>query len=966
MKFNKRCLTAFSDENPFMAMGTKSKLFDTSFSLTSELFLYDYSAGVQYPALQTDNKFYRLRWCEGGDRGILATGNEEGRVTLYTPAPEKNISFEMVSSCAALEGDVLGLDFNPSKNVIAAGSSNGKIIFWNLNKIDSQYTSDIPLTSNITCLSWNKKVSRILCVGTDDGKILILDIRAKNVAMTLGGEEMTSVMDVMWHPSGSTSILAATNQKKVQCFNLSSDSTFQIGSHENGLISLSVVDCSHVAAASKEQVDIIDVSENRVVESIPVDGIFEASFSRKDPLMALSYRSGSTEVVPRTTERMLPSNSGCIVEDKVVGSDVYRIEDENMREVEEDRLMKKIKEVLYKDGVYELRRRGLGEMLLEEEMNKGNECLEENGLDKKVGELSMKMRFDLKDPLTLALIRGDLDKAYEESIKGSRTIPFSLFLALAKGKDALPMESDDVLILLSVSQLTSTFGEILHKVSKDQWMVLVSLVSLSSLSDTEFISNALRIAEELHDRDKLIVYAMTNRLEEYFRLKTSMYTMPTDVYGVRDFFQSYKSVMIDLESMNGCYKDPAISEYFWYAIAHGERPTKIKYDDMGININLGKTSFPVKMGQKDVPVGKGVHEKMGRISPLLEAQTPSRVASDDVGMARGGFYDRAKGPMIPGHKDGGIGQEARRTQHAFSPATRGSQLFPKPGSPTQDATPGPRSETVSPAYKGIPQPPALSHTLSPQYVAAPQGPPPKPYIPKPGMTPQGTAASTYGSAPAGLSMTYSSASSVSSYPPMPSPPSSMSQSMSTPSTYGSTPRSGPPGPYISRPGLTPQSAPGYSGSPPKGHAPMPQPPRTQTTAGPATYSQGMQDDRMASMNKQEQQSHNLNTDEILDVFEAIIRDLTEKASSRANLIIRNKLKEVTKRLAIYNSVSRESFSSVVLDGIDRINKEIKRDGDYEEMKNKVRETVVKCSETGENRADLWMPSIYTLLQIVYH
>ena len=110
----------------------------------------------------------------------------------------------------------------------------------------------------------------------------------------------------------------------------------------------------------------------------------------------------------------------------------------------------------------------------------------------------------------------------------------------------------------------------------------------------------------------------------------------------------------------------------------------------------------------------------------------------------------------------------------------------------------------------------------------------------------------------------------------------------------------------------------------------------------------------------------LDTEEILNTFEGVIRELIEKASAKANLIVRNKLKEVTKRLSIYNSVTRDTFSPAILSGIDRINSEIKGDGNADSMKQRIREVILECTETGENRADLWMPSVYTLLQIVYH
>lgn len=894
MKFNKRCLTAFSEEHPFMAMGTKSKLFDTSFSLTSELFLYDYSTGVQHPALLTDNKFYRLRWCEGGKRAVLATGNEDGKVSLYTPVPESGVSFELLASCSALEGDVHGLDYNASKGILAAGSSNGKIIFWNLNKMESQYTSDIPLTSNITCLSWNKKVSRILCAGTDDGKILILDIRAKNVAMTLGNDEMAAVTDVMWHPNGSTSIIATTNQRKLQCFNLSSDSTQQIGNHAGGLIGLSMIDCSHVAACSKEQIDIVDLESNSVTETMPVEGVFEVSFSKRDPLMALSYTGGTTEIVSRATKNIIPRCAGCIVDDRIVGASMYRIEDEPMEDVEENGFMKKIKNAMYKDGAYRLDRKELGELLLAEEAGIDRDA--EDG----VKDMTMGLRLDLNDPLTLTLIRGDMEKAYKESVSSGKTVPLSLFLALANGRDSLSLDSDDVLTLLSTAQVTSTFSHVLDKISNSQWKAVLSLLSFSVLSDPEFTSHALRISERLDSRDKLLVYAITNRLDKYFELKTSIHAMPKSVFEARSFFQAYKSVVADLESMGGTYKSPVLSEYFWYAAGHGERPAKITYDDLGININLGKASSAI---QKPVSAAKR--------SPVFEnAGSQERV--------------QASAP-------------AARTSSAF--ARQEERSLPSMQEPMQ---PKPTS------FKSIPQPGLYTASQSvgstPSFAPAP--PAPRTLIPKPGQmaAPQGV--STYASM---------SQSSLVKPPGFAAPP----QAQGSVSTYGTMPQERAK-PLIPKPSLG--SASPSMRSPKLAHAPMPQ---AASIPAPATYARASPP-QAARAPEQIPVQQSLDAEEILNTFEAIIQDLTERASSKANLIIRNKLKEVTKRLSIYTSIPRDTFGASVLGGIDRINREIRNDSNSEEMKHKVREAIERCTEAGENRADLWMPSVYTLLQIVYH
>ncbi|ADM11950.1 WD40 domain-containing Sec31-like protein [Encephalitozoon intestinalis ATCC 50506] len=951
MKFNKRCLTVFSDEKPFMAMGTKSKLFDTSFSLTSELFLYDYSLGVQYPPLQTDNKFYKLKWCGWGDGEILATGNEDGKVTLYTPAPEKNISFELLSSCCVLEGDVLGLDFNPSKGVLAAGSSNGKIIFWNLNRLDSQYTSDIPLTSNITCLSWNKKVSRILCAGTDDGKILILDIRAKNVAMTLGGDDITMVSDVMWHPNGSTSILAATNQKRLQCFNLSSDSTSQIGEHESGIIRLSLIDKGYMAASSKEQVDIIEVSSNKVIDTIPVDGIFEVSFSKRDPLMALSYVGGTTEILPRVTTDVLPTNPGCIVGCNIVGKDLYEIEDKKMKDVEEDAFVGKIKKLLYPDGNYSIDRKGLGELLLGEAIGRNNKKnLEvDEELNKKVSGMSLELKLDLEDPLTLALIKGDLEEAYSESVESNKTVPFSQFLALAKGSESLSFDSDDPLILLATAQITARFSDLLEKISTSQWLALLSIISFSPLSDSDFFSNALELANKLGNEEKLLVYAIVNRLDDYFELKESMYRMPKSIYEVRDFFQRYKEIVSDLESMGGLYKSPMISEYFWYASTHGETPTRIKYEDLGINIYLGRATSSISSPKSSSPsIGDSYgRQNVFKRSPSLEPQTrQDSGATVKYGMASIKPNTPMTGPsLLSSHS----GMSTTTTSSLGRPIIPGASI----SSAHKNIVQSPPSPVISQQRMKVPSPP-LGPNKSP-YSSVGLSAAQKMYIPRPGYKTM-PSTPTYNSASKGISQkTYSSMPDISSLSSSSQPVSTYGTMSRGPSSQEHSSQSNVSKPYIPKPGIPSSPSLSPQNNLQRPNIPIPQP-----------QGRDLEPSAQSQASSPQKSTDNLNSEEILKTFESITEGLIEKASSKANLIVRNKLKEVTKRLSIYGSVAKDTFSPLILGGIDRINKEIKNNENTDTMKQKVREIILECTESGENRADLWMPSIYTLLQIVYH
>jgi protein transport protein SEC31 len=898
MKFDKKCLTAFSSRNPYVAMGTKTKLFDQSFSLTSELFLYNYNEDKQYGALQTDDKLHRLLWCESESTSLLATGNDNGKVTLYNCNEDK--SFELVATCDALEGNVLGLDYNPSKNVLAAGSSNGKIIFWNLNKIDCQYTSDIPLTANITALAWNRKVAKILCAGTDKGKILILDIRDKKVAMTVSDENMSYISDVMWHPAIGTSIFAITNQPSLQCFNLSTDSSVEIGRHSSGLIGLSQVDVSHVAASSQDKIDFIDISTNTVSRSIEVQGIAAVSFSTKDPLMALSYTSGTTEVVSTVSESLKSRAPHAIIEDRIVSIETYKIEDKEPGAECTDPLLAKMKGLLYRDGCFELKREELGELLLNEELG-----------EKSVPE-GEGFKFDLKDPLILALIRNESDKIAAEGLLENKAVPMPLFMALLDEDDGIMDLAHDCYSQLMCARRRKSYTRIVKETVPSQWRVVLSILCHSSLDDPAFISSALELAQRLVDKERLVIYAMTNNLDEYFKLKESFYEAPKDVYGVRGFFNAYRGLADDLESMGGSYESPMLSEYYWYALSHGRKLSSIKFSDANIAMNRAERGRghaspkiePLSRGRAEVTAAPVATRGAGSCysNPKLQAPTPTMPFEGTQPQARA--IPRSPPAVEPKACPSAAGFRIP-TSSALQAHSYGT--FASPVVKPSAVVPGGAARSV-----GIPTTPKLSP------LGSMSSPGPGMYAAQPGPMP--SRPGVYGAAPKPS--------------PIPKPPTygSIPQPTASPRlpTHGAVPQ---PSTYASKPAMSPA-------------APVPQ------QAAPAT--------------KQAQiKALDLDPNKTLDDFEAIVADLVDKASSKASLIIKNKLKEVNKRISVYSSIERSTFAPVILTGITQINSEIRESSDPAEMKRKVHDIITICVDSGQNRADMWLPSIFTLLQLVY-
>lgn len=282
MEINKRCISAFAEKEPFVALATKSKLFDPSFSLTSELILVNYISGKVYPALTTDMKFCKIRWCEFDKSSYLVAGHENGMISIYNKTDDGLV---LLKSKQCMEDDVTALDFLSTKGVLVAGSSKGKIIFWTLSNLDKEYALDIPVSGSISSIAWNPKVSKILCVGTTDGNIKVLDIKKNSVIMTLNSKEFTEVKHLEWDLENNTKLNVMSEKGYVTVFDLSNDSVSKFGNHSDQLIGF-----SKDVVVSKTKIEVNGTF-------MAIKDSFDCAISKRDPVIALSCASGSTDII---------------------------------------------------------------------------------------------------------------------------------------------------------------------------------------------------------------------------------------------------------------------------------------------------------------------------------------------------------------------------------------------------------------------------------------------------------------------------------------------------------------------------------------------------------------------------------------------------------------------------------------------------------------------------------------------
>lgn len=281
MEINKRCISAFAKSGPFVALATKSKLFDPTFSLTSELILVNYMSGKIYPSVTTELKFCKILWCEFGESQYLVAGHENGVISVYDRTED---GLALLKSKQCLEDDVTALDFFASKAVLVAGSSRGKIVFWTLSNMEKEYALDIAISIGISAIAWNPKVSKILCVGSAEGVIKVLDIKKNSVIMTLNSKEFSEVRQLEWDPENNTKLNVVSEKGYITIFDLSNDTVTKLGNHPDSIIGF-----YRDIVVSKSQIEVGGTF-------IKINDSFECAISRRDPVLALSYVSGSTNI----------------------------------------------------------------------------------------------------------------------------------------------------------------------------------------------------------------------------------------------------------------------------------------------------------------------------------------------------------------------------------------------------------------------------------------------------------------------------------------------------------------------------------------------------------------------------------------------------------------------------------------------------------------------------------------------
>lgn len=137
-------------------------------------------------------KFASLDWIDFNDPyGIIAGGMEDGAITLWDPKKimeggplaDPKLGKGCVSATKIHNGVPVGsIEFNPhKKNLLASGGSEVLIQDISANlKAPNVFKPGVPNYhegSRITSISWNRIVQHILASASEDGKIVVWDLK---------------------------------------------------------------------------------------------------------------------------------------------------------------------------------------------------------------------------------------------------------------------------------------------------------------------------------------------------------------------------------------------------------------------------------------------------------------------------------------------------------------------------------------------------------------------------------------------------------------------------------------------------------------------------------------------------------------------------------------------------------------------------------------------------------------------
>uniref|UniRef100_M4B6P5 Protein transport protein SEC31 n=1 Tax=Hyaloperonospora arabidopsidis (strain Emoy2) TaxID=559515 RepID=M4B6P5_HYAAE len=220
-------------------------------------------------AIKTPSRFTSLAWRDVPRHhdtcpyGIIAGGMADGSVSLWNPALilDREPGSDAPASCeigriTRHKGAVNALQFNPhedSAHLLASGGSDGEVFIMSLEKLASPgvFMPGGPLVApqtqvnEITSVAWNTQVNYIIATGSQNGTVVIWDLKQKKPWCELRDPSRGATTALVWNPNEGLQIATASGddqQPVVKLWDLRNSTSTPLAEfhdHTAGVLSMS-------------------------------------------------------------------------------------------------------------------------------------------------------------------------------------------------------------------------------------------------------------------------------------------------------------------------------------------------------------------------------------------------------------------------------------------------------------------------------------------------------------------------------------------------------------------------------------------------------------------------------------------------------------------------------------------------------------------------------------------------------
>ncbi len=289
MLINKKCIAAFARKNPYIVMATTPKLVDQDFSVKSELMVVDYFSGKTLGSMCVEIMFSKIIWCETGSKNYFAGVYDEGEIFIYEYV-DGNIVF--VTQKKFFKEEIGSVDYLGSKCLLAASSTSGKVGFWLVNEMKDVYRLNISLARNISCIAFNQNITKILCIGTADGRIEVVNLKENKVVLKVFVPGAREIKRIAWGGRNSMKLVVMSEKNFLSEVDLSTNSVRRIYDGNDSIIGFNR--------------DI--VVRRGTIESgghvFPIQETYDCSVLDTGNMVVLNHDDGTTEILHIAGPRM--------------------------------------------------------------------------------------------------------------------------------------------------------------------------------------------------------------------------------------------------------------------------------------------------------------------------------------------------------------------------------------------------------------------------------------------------------------------------------------------------------------------------------------------------------------------------------------------------------------------------------------------------------------------------------------